>query len=249
MTETKHPKHRYHRFLDEAGDLTFYGKSRVPAIGNEGVSRYFILGMLTLNTHVEIVRQSIIDLQTHIADDPYFQSVPSIQKRKESTGFFLHAKDDVPEVRKMAIELIKNTDCHFEAVIGRKDYGIYEKKHNGNQSEFYADLFSHMLVDNLNGHERLVLNIAHRSKCTTHKNLEKGLEKATVIARNKYPDGSNCCKIGFNIQYPTTEPIINLADYLLWALQRKMERNEDRYIKFVGEKYASITTLYNNDEA
>lgn len=114
--------------------------------------------------------------------------VPSIQKRKESTGFFLHAKDDVPEVRKKAFEWIKNTDCHFEAVIGRKDYGIYEKKHNGNQSECYADLFSHMLVDNLDGHERLVLNIAHRSKCTTHKNLEKGLEKATVIARNKYPD-------------------------------------------------------------
>lgn len=249
MPETKYPKHRYHRFLDEAGDLTFYGKSRVPSIGNEGVSRYFILGMLTLNTHIETVRQNIIDLQTLIAGDPYFQFVPSIQKRKENTCFFLHAKDDVPEVRKMAFELIKDIDCHFEAVIGRKDYGIYEKKHNGDQSEFYADLFSHLLIDNLNGPERLVLNIAHRSKCTTHKNLEKGLEKATIIANNKYSGNGNWCKVDFNIQYPTTEPIINLVDYLLWALQRKMEKNEDRYLKFIEEKYSSITTLYSNDEA
>lgn len=142
MPETKYPKHRYHRFLDEAGDLTFYGKSRVPSIGNEGVSRYFILGMLTLNTHIETVRQNIIDLQAQIAGDPYFQFVPSIQKRKENTCFFLHAKDDVPEARKMAFELIKDIDCHFEAVIGRKDYGIYEKKNTMGINQNFMQIFS-----------------------------------------------------------------------------------------------------------
>jgi hypothetical protein len=70
-----------------------------------------------------------------------------------------------------------------------------KKKNNGNQSEFYADLLSHLLIDNFNDQERMVLNIAHRSKCTTHKNLEKGLEKAAIIAANKYPGCSNRCKM------------------------------------------------------
>ncbi len=183
-------------------------------------------------------------LQDKIASDPYLHSVPSIQKKKSLAGYFLHAKDDVPEVRKMAFELIKTIDCHLDAVIGRKDYSIYEKKHNGNQSEFYADLLSHLLIDNLNIQEKLVLNIAHRSKCTTHRNLETGLEKALTIARNRYPEVKSFCKIVFNVQQPTTEPIINIADYFLWALQRKVERNESRYMDFLGSQVSIIEDIY-----
>jgi hypothetical protein len=241
------PVHKYHRFLDEAGDTTFFGKGKIPIVGKEGVSAYFLLGILTLNEPVKAVRKKIMDLQTQISYDPYFVTVPSIQKKKSRVGYFLHAKDDVPEVRKMAFELINTINCHFDVVTGKKDYGIYEKKHNGNQSEFYADLLSHLLIDNLNDYDRLVLNIAHRSQCTTHKNLELGLEMAIKIAKNKYPDYSNCCKIVFNVQQPTTEPIINIVDYFLWALQRKFERNETRYVDFLGNRIRSVQNLYNEE--
>jgi hypothetical protein len=245
---SKLPIHKYHRFLDEAGDTTFYGKGKIPVIGDEGVSTYFLLGILILNESVEDVRKKIVDLQTQIVNDPYFGPVPSIRKKKNKAGYFLHAKDDVPEVRKMAFELINTIDCHFDAVVGKKNYQIYEKKHNGNQSEFYADLLSHLLIDNLNDHERLVLNIAHRSECTTHKNLEKGLEKAMKIAFYKYPYRCNSCKMVFNVQQPTTEPIINIADYFLWALQRKLERNETRYVDFLGARIRSVQNLYHEEE-
>lgn len=248
LNNEKVPLHKYHRYLDEAGDITFYGKGKVPIIGSEGVSSYFLMGMLTLNEPVEGIRKKIVDLQIQIANDPYFRSVPSILKKKSKNGYFLHAKDDVPEVRKMAFELITNIDCYFDAVIGRKDYSIYEKKHNGNQSEFYADLLSYLLIDNFDDQDRIVLNIAHRSKCTTHKNLEKGLEKATIIAANKYPDSFNSCTMVFNVQQPTTEPIINLVDYFLWALQRKWERNENRYFDFIGSKIRSVVPLYHKED-
>lgn len=190
ISHQKLPVHKYHRFLDEAGDTTFYGKGKIPIIGNEGVSTSFLLGMLTLNEPVEDVRNKILMLQTQIAEDPYFQAVPSIQKKKSKMGFFLHAKDA------------------------------------------------------LNNHEKLVLNIAHRSKCTTHKNLEKGLEKANVIAANKYPENRNGCKMVFNVQKPTTEPIINIADYFLWALQRECEKGESRYVNFLGSRIGSVLKLY-----
>jgi hypothetical protein len=108
-------------------------------------------------------------------------------------------------------------------------------------------MLSHLLHDSLNGYEKLFLNIAHRSRCTTHINLEKGLQKALVIAKHKFPDVPTSCETVFNIQYPTTEPIINLADYFLWALQRKMERGENRYVDFIENRFGNVVMLYSEE--
>jgi hypothetical protein len=40
--------------------------------------------------------------------DPYFDQIPSFRKKENLSGYFLHAKDDIPEVRKMAFEMIKS---------------------------------------------------------------------------------------------------------------------------------------------
>lgn len=240
----KSPTFTYHKFLDESGDTTFYGNGKIPIIGENGVSKYFILGMLSINEPLNNVRNKIIELQNIIVSDPYFINIPSINKQKNKNGYFLHAKNDIPEVRKMVFEFIKSIDCEFQSVIGRKVYNVYEKKHNGNQAEFYADLLSHLLHSNINNHEKIVLNIAHRSRCTTHINLEKGLKKAIIIAKHKYPDENNFCEIVYNVQQPTNEPIINLTDYFLWALQRKFERNEDRYVEYLSKQIKNTSNLY-----
>lgn len=237
-----------HRFLDEAGDTTFYGKGKIPLLGSEGVSKYFLLGILKVNEPLEIIRSKVIDLQNHIIDDPYFCNIPSINKKKINNGYFLHAKDDIPEVRKMAYELINSIDCNFKAVIGRKDYNIYEKKHNGNQAEFYADMLSSLLHENIAGYEMLVLNIASRSRCTTNINLEKGLQKALLVEKNNSSKGINNCEVKFNVQRPTTEPIINIADYFLWAIQRMAEKKEKRYFEYLSNKIDKITYLYNFED-
>lgn len=49
------------------------------------------------------------------------------------------------------------------------------------------------------------------------------------------------------VQQPATEPIINIADYFLWAIQRKIERNEKRYFDFLGNQINSVTNLYSED--
>jgi hypothetical protein len=243
-SNTKIEKHEIHRFLDEAGDTTFYGKGKVPIIGNDGVSKCFILGMLKLKEPLHIVRTKLIEIQNNIALDPYFKQVPSIQKKVAKNGYYAHATDDVPEVRKMIFEFINSIDCSFEAVVGRKIYNLYEKKHNGKEVEFYADMLSHLLKTKMNEYEELVLNISNRGKCTTHTNLQKGLEKAIAISVSKFPDKCNCCKVVFNVQYPKTEPLLNLADYFCWAIQRVFEKGETRYYDFIKEKISLIVDLY-----
>lgn len=234
----------HHRFLDEAGDTTFYGKGKITVIGNDGASHCFILGMLKINEPLVEVRRKVLDLQQTISEDPYFTGVPSIEKKKAACGYFLHAKDDLPEIRKMAFDLIKNIDCSFEAVVGRKVPSLYESKHNGKEAEFYADLLSHLLKNKLNAYSKLVLNISHRSKCTTHSNLQKGLDKAINRANSKNPEKANDCKVVFNVQQPTTEPLLNISDYFCWAIQRVFERGETRYYDYISEQVALVQDIY-----
>jgi hypothetical protein len=43
----------YHRFLDESGDTTFYGKNKRIIVGEQGISKCFILGMVKFKTKLE----------------------------------------------------------------------------------------------------------------------------------------------------------------------------------------------------
>jgi hypothetical protein len=45
-------------------------------------------------------------------------------------------------------------------VVGRKIPALFARKHHGRDSEFYADLLSHLLKNKLKLGQRLVINIA-----------------------------------------------------------------------------------------
>ena len=133
-----------HRFLDEAGDTTFYGKGKVNALGQQGVSLAFALGMVKFNTDLKSVRQAVVELQKSVEADGYLNTIPSVQKKMVKGGFHFHATDDPPEVRERMFKFIKTVDCSAEIVVGRKIPSLFARKHNGRESEFYADLLSHL---------------------------------------------------------------------------------------------------------
>lgn len=167
-----------HRFLDEAGDTAFYGKGKIPVLGSNGVSLCFILGMIKFRDPLPRVRQQILELQKQVEGDRYYRGVPSIEKRKNKDGFYFHATDDPPEVRKTFFEFILGLNCSCEAVVGRKIPELYERKHNGDQCEFYADLLAHLLKNKLQRNRKLVLNIAQRGVSTRNHVLESAKARA-----------------------------------------------------------------------
>jgi hypothetical protein len=71
-----------HRFLDEAGDSTFYGKGKRLIVGENGVSLSFMIGMLKIKEPLDRIRKQVEALQMQIANDFYFADIPSIQKKK-----------------------------------------------------------------------------------------------------------------------------------------------------------------------
>lgn len=242
-------KEFYHRFLDEAGDTTFWGKGKTPVIGKtEGVSLAFILGMVKFKQSLKEVREKVVELQLQVANDPYYKGVPSIEKKKNNTGYYLHATDDLPEVREKFYKLIKSLDLSFEAVVGRKIYDIFVKKHNANESEFYADLLSHLLKNKMELGGRLVLNVSQRGKSTRNRNLENAAETARKRFTKTKPGKEAQTDFVFNVQNPTSEPLLNVADYLCWAVQRVFERGETRYYDFIEEKISLVIDLYDTEK-
>lgn len=242
---TKPALETYHRFLDEAGDTTFYGKGKTPIIGvQNGVSFCFMLGMVKFKEPLEPIRQKVVALQKEIEQDDYLSGIPSIQKKKQRGGFFFHATDDVPEVRSTFFKFIKTLDFSFEAVVGRKIYTLFANKHNGSDTEFYADLLSHLLKNKLQLGGELILNIAERSNTTKHKTFQTALEKATQRHLLKKPEKMIETKVVFNVQNHYTEPLLNISDYCCWAVQRVLERGELRYYDFLGEKISLVVDLY-----
>ncbi len=65
MTEEgKHlPEETSHRFLDETGDTTFFGKGRKLIIGQDGVSLSFGMGIVRIDRPLPEVRKEIHQLQ------------------------------------------------------------------------------------------------------------------------------------------------------------------------------------------
>jgi hypothetical protein len=133
---------------------------------------------------------------------------PSVAKRVQSGGFYFHAKDDPPEVRERLFKWIRETNCSLEMVVGRKIPALFARKHNGKDSEFYADLLSHLLKNKLKLGQRLVINIAERGKTARNLVLELAMIKARERFAKKQDASAISSEVVFNVQTPRTEPLL-----------------------------------------
>ncbi len=233
-----------HRFLDEAGDTTFYGAGRKPIIGQEGVSLSFIIGMLKVAEPLAALRADVSAQQSAITGDAYVNRIPSIAKKITRGGFYFHAKDDPPEVRASFFKFIAARQVTFEAVVARKLPDLFRRKHHDRESEFYADLLSHLIKNKLKLSGRLVLNIAHRANSTSNANLQLALEKAESRSLHQLTPAERQRRVVFNVQNHQQEPLLNMADYFCWAVQRVFERGDTRYYDFLGERIRLVVDLY-----
>lgn len=246
MSQSKATKHTnaYHRFIDEAGDLTFFGRGGVPILGTEGVSKAFMLGTLKYKHPLGELRTMIAQFTDAVSKDPYFNTIPSIKKRIDKGGFYLHANEDPPELRYKFFELMR-TDINFnlQVIVARKDITRFINKHNKQEREFYADLLSHVLYDKAN-YNKLVLNIADLGSTTRIQNLEAALLKAQGMYLKVHPDGEYRVQIKFNVQPYVQEPLLSVVDYGLWAVQRVFEKGETRFYEAIQRKVRNVVDVY-----
>lgn len=248
MPTRKPQTQTYHRFIDEAGDMTFFLKGKVPAkFGENGISKVFILGMAHIKQPLDEIRESIRAFCKEIEDDPYFNEIPSVKKRIDAGGFYLHAKDDPPELRYKFIKFLEEkVSFSVQMVAGRKSLTRFVNKHNSQDREFYADLLSHLLKDKAK-YDKLVINIAERGSSTGNNNLENALQQAHDRHQN-HRGTTYDADIKFNVQKYSSEPILAVTDYALWTVQRVFEKGETRFYDVLVDKLPTIIDLYDTSK-
>ena len=246
---TASPSHEtFHRFLDETGDTTFYGKGRKLIIGQKGVSLCFGLGVMRIDRPLAEVRREVRALQAQVEGDPLLNTIPSVRKRIASGGFFFHASQDSPDVRTILLHYIRDLPCEAEVVIARKIPALFEKQHHAREEEFYGDLLAHLIKGRLKRPGTLVLNVAERGSSTREKVLFAALDLAKERATKKWGRENLKTRAVFNVQNPRTEPLLTVSDYVCWAVQRVFEQGEVRHYNYLTEKIRLVVDLYDRDK-
>jgi len=240
---TENQVKRIFLFIDECGDPNFYGSGHRLLVGQPGYQSILVIGMISTENRKEL-RKKVAGFMESIKRDPLYNSIPSI---KNTQGWYLHAKDDHPEVRAKFFEFIRSIEgFRTFIVIGRKKLDIFSKKHNNSPTEFYFDLLHHLLKDRLNkeGIEYQIY-LSQRGKNNMQffqKAIEKALERDNT--RRKKPITVKFkCDIVLSNQYPE----LSIVDYLLWALQRYILKGEDRFFMALRDKYNLIIDLYDTE--
>lgn len=94
----------------------------------------------------------------------------------------------------------------------------------------------------------MILHISARGKSTKNSNLELALLKAKQRHKTTRSEVAITTNVVFNINYPTIEPLLNIADYFCWAIQRVFERGEIRFYDYLKEKISLVIDLNDTEK-
>lgn len=236
----------FHYFVDEAGDLAFFDRRGRIIIGQEGVSRTFIVGAALIH-EPEAMGREFVQLREKILTDPYFGGVPSVSPTGTKTALLFHAKDDVAEVRREVFDTLRRLEgVEIYAAFRRKNQvarelsAHYSRTGNKLGAEFiYDELVTEIFKNRLHLAERNQIVFARRGKSDRNIALTKSIELAKAKFEMRWKKG---------IDRPTTissstpsETIgLQVVDYYLWALQRMVERKEDRFFNYVRPAFRLV---------
>jgi len=236
-------------FVDEAGDPTLFNRKGRVIVGDEGCSRYFILGKLEIEEPGVLAAQ-LATLRQELVADPYFKAVPSMQSAQRKTALAFHAKDDIPEVRREVYRLLLNAKVRFCAVVRDKTHlatyvqqqNVRDAGYRYREDEQYDLLVKELFAKLHHMADEVRICFAKRGNRTRNAAFREALEQAAeAFARS------------FGFTHPATNDVVSstpphcpglqAVDYYLWALQRFYERREDRFLDLIWPQVGEIHDL------
>jgi hypothetical protein len=235
-----------HYFVDEAGDGTIFNSKGRVIIGDEGCSKFFMLGLLNVNDFAKLSSE-LKTLHQELLADPYLKKVPSMQPEAKKTAITFHAKDDCQEVRREVFSLIIKHDVQFFALIRDKsvilqkinEHNLKSLSYRYHPNHLYDRCVSRLFRNQIHKEDGYTIHFAKRGNRDRTEALKKALEQARNNFRLKY--GINTTSpIEVLPSTPLTSPCLQVVDYFLWALQRMYERGDDRYWDFISSKVSLV---------
>lgn len=225
-------------FVDEAGDPNFFAKGKKLIVGNEGCSKTLSIGFLR-TYDPQAIRDRLTAIRLEISSDRYFKDIPSLAKTLKA----FHAKDDVPEIRKIVYEALDKLEFGVQVIVGRKHVQLFTTKHRGSPDCFYDDLVSHLFSRQLHLSTENTITFARRGNKTRQHALRAAVEGGTEKFRQKYKTAATTT-VHIETSQPQQEPALQAADYILWAVQRAFEKGEMRYYEYLRNKIELVWDVY-----
>ena len=243
----KTPEGTRYYFVDEAGDTTLFNNRGVTIVGQEGVSCTFMVGVADIPDPT-IVRRRLEELRASLLQDPYFKGVPSMQPGAGKTAMLFHAKDDLPEIRREVFKLLPSLATKVQVVIRRKRELASEARmlrslgSRLTPNDIYDDLVKRLFKNLLHRAELHNVCFARRGKSERESALRASLDRAKQNFRRSWKCDADL-PINVRSSVPSQDPGLQVIDYYLWALQRLVERGEDRYFASIADQFSLIMDL------
>lgn len=222
-------------FIDETGSPQFFATRKRPLWTEADFVPITCIGMITTDDR-KTLRQSVLSFHQSILDDPLLNSIYSVCQ----PGWFLHARCDHSDINLKMVEFIRQLKGFtFNAIIGRKIPEIFFRKHNGNSTEFYFDLIHQLLsLRPLKSETCYHLYLSQRQS-NTEQRFTEAFKK--VLSGEKKENGITYkCTVVRSRDFPE----LSVVDYLLWALQRYILKDEKRYFTALAHHYEQILDVY-----
>jgi hypothetical protein len=234
----KHESSKYFFYIDESGSPDFFGKRKQPLWLTDEFQPVLLLGMLGTK-QPRVLQKAVKEFADKILADPLYNSIYSISQ----PNWFLHAKDDHPEVRIKFFEFIRqldNIECYV--IIARKIPELFLAKHNGNANEFYFDVLYNLLKQypfQADLHYQFYLS--RRDSANTKPFVEAVHKVVSKIAgKSDSPSSNYQC----DIVRAADSLELSVLDYLLWAVQRYVLKAERRYLTAMEGRIKLIYDVY-----
>ena len=236
-------------FVDEAGDGTLFNRKGSVSVGEEGCSRFFILGLLDV-ADPPLLTEEMERLRQGLLADPYFRGVPSMQPEARKTAVGFHATDDPAEVRREVLSLLSSMDVRCLAVVTDKratlQYVRSRNQHDATYRYSPDDPYDYMarrpFRDLLHKGSRYEICFAKRGKSDRTQALRATLEAAKERFFEKWGiTGSAPIRIWTCRAHRCA--CLQAVDYFLWALQRLYERGEDRYLGVLWDRFRLVVDM------
>jgi hypothetical protein len=237
---TKSKLRTIHYYIDESGNPEFYGRRKKLLIEKKGYSPLLIIGLVTIVNRKHFVSE-IEAFRSDLLSNKKFKTIFSLHQ----PGWYLHAKNDHPEVRDLFFDFLAKKSFRGYFIIGRKNLNIFLEKHKSDEKIFYFDLIKSLLKDRFLEFNEYKIFLSRRSGNSLDsfsEAIEDSIEKYNKHTKKEDIKPHYSC----NIVPSKTTPELSVVDYQLWALQRYIVLGEKQYFDKLFNKYCFIYDIYSN---
>jgi hypothetical protein len=227
-----------HYYIDESGNPEFFGKRKKLLIGKEGYSPILIIGLVTIINRRHFITE-IEKFKQDLLSDKTLKDIHSLHQ----PGWYLHAKDDHPDVRDRFFEFLSKKSFRGYFIIGRKKLEIFEKRHKADERIFYFDLIKNLLKDRFLDFSEYKIFLSRRSGSSINSftdAIEASIDKYNNSTKKEAIKPFYSCSI---VPSKNT-PELSVVDYQLWALQRYIVKGDKKYFDMLKDKYCYIYDIY-----